>query len=138
MITTDVLYVGMTRPTMIGGVTFPAFLANGLFSAVVFLATNNIFYLLVFIPVHGFFYLLCSTEPRIFELANLWSRTKGRNLNRTVWGCSSYSPFESFREKPTREDKKAEAEHKKLVAEYLRANPGIDADKHPSKTGNTL
>jgi type IV secretion system protein VirB3 len=104
-LTTDTLFVGPTRPTMVGGVTLPAFILNGMLSAVVFLAANNILYLGVCVPIHAVAYLICLNEPRAFELLYLWSITKGRNLNRRLWQSSSYSPLEPFRPKPVKAKK---------------------------------
>ncbi|MBZ2207151.1 type IV secretion system protein VirB3 [Massilia soli] len=99
MLTTDTLFVGVTRPTMVAGVTLPAFLLNTMLSSIVFLAANNILYLSVCIPIHAVAYLVCLNEPRAFELLFLWAATKGRNLNRRLWRSSSYSPLEPFRAK---------------------------------------
>jgi len=113
-LTTDTLFVGPTRPTMVWGVTLPAFILNGMLSAIVFLAMNNILYLSVCIPIHGVAYLICLNEPRAFELLYLWAITKGRNLNRRLWKSSSYSPLEPFRDKPKpakKNRKKARAQH---------------------------
>ena len=99
MLTTDTLFVGVTRPTMVAGVTLPAFLLNTMLSSIVFLAANNILYLSVCIPIHAVAYLICLNEPRAFELLFLWGATKGRNLNRRLWQSSSYSPLEPFRPK---------------------------------------
>lgn len=98
MLTTDPLFVGCTRPTMVGGVTYHAFGVNAMLTAIIFIGTSNIFYIAFGIPLHGFFYLLCKNDARIFELLQLWSITKGRNLNRRLWNSSSYSPLASFRE----------------------------------------
>lgn len=104
-LTTDTLFVGPTRPTMVWGVTLPAFILNGMLSAMVFLAMNNVLYLGVCIPLHAVAYLICLNEPRAFELLYLWSITKGRNLNRRLWQSSSYSPLEQFRDKAERAKK---------------------------------
>ena len=100
-ITQDTLFVGCTRPAMVCGVTYPAFIANAMISAIIFLAANNPFYLLMGIPIHAVAYLICLNEPRSFELLNLWSKTKGRNLNQRFWGSSSYNPFGPFRANKT-------------------------------------
>ena len=44
-------------------------------------------------PVHGVFWLLCLSEPRFFDLALLWGRTRGPGLfgNRTLWQAQGYS-----------------------------------------------
>ncbi len=106
-LTTDTLFVGPTRPTMVAGVTLPAFLVNTMLSSIVFLGTNNILYLSVCIPTHAVAYLICLNEPRAFELLHLWIITKGRNLNRRIWGASSYSPLEPFRAGPIKADEEA-------------------------------
>jgi type IV secretion system protein VirB3 len=105
-LTTDTLFVGCTRPTLVGGVTFPAFIANAMLTAIVFLGANNLLYIGVCIPIHAIAYLICANEPRAFELLNLWSKTKGRNLNRRIWQSSSYSPLEKFREPAEKPKKK--------------------------------
>lgn len=104
-LTTDTLFVGPTRPTMVWGVTMPVFIVNTLLSGMVFLGANNILYLGVCIPIHGVAYLVCLNEPRAFELLLLWAKTKGRNLNRRLWQSSSYSPLEPFRLTPAQAKK---------------------------------
>lgn len=99
-LTTDTLFVGPTRPTMVWGVTLPVFIVNAMATGIVFLGANNVLYLAVCLPIHAVAYLICLNEPRAFELILLWSKTKGRNLNRRLWQSSSYSPLEPFRPKP--------------------------------------
>lgn len=102
----DPLYVGMTRPTLVWGVTFPAMLLNVMLTFVAFIGSNKITALAVFIPLHSISYLICATEPRQFELLGLWLKTKGKNLNKRFWLASSYSPLEKFRETSEKENKK--------------------------------
>lgn len=97
-LTTDTVFVGCTRPTLVWGVTYEAFLVNATITGIVFLAMGNIFYMLMAIPTHAICYLVCMNEPRQFELISLWMKTKGRNMNRRAWKGSSYSPLERFRE----------------------------------------
>ena len=65
-IVTDPLFVGMTRPPMMMGVTFSFFIINMTATAVLFLATNSFLALLAGLPIHGAGMLACSKEPRIF------------------------------------------------------------------------
>jgi type IV secretion system protein VirB3 len=109
-LTTDTLFVGCTRPTLVWGVTYAAFIANAMVTAIIFLAVGNPLYIAVCIPLHAIAYLICANEPRSFELLYLWSITKGRNLNRRIWKSSSYSPFEPFR-MPAKKPKKAAHDH---------------------------
>lgn len=97
-LTTDTLFVGCTRPTLVWGVTYEAFLFNAAITSIAFLGAGNVLYFLIALPIHAVCYLICAGEPRQFELIALWSKTKGRNLNRRLWQSSSYSPLEPFRE----------------------------------------
>lgn len=97
MLQIDPLFVGVTRPTMVGGVPYEALIVNGLITSVAFMGTGSLLYLLTFVPLHAISYLLCKAEPRMFELLFLWIKTKGKCLNRGYWGSSSYSPMGEFR-----------------------------------------
>ncbi len=92
-VTADVLFAGVTRPAMAFGVTYSALLANGVVTVELFLLTRNLLWLLACVPVHGVFWLLCLSEPRFFDLALLWGRTRGPGLlgNRGVWHAQGYS-----------------------------------------------
>lgn len=91
----DILFVGATRPPMRWGVTYAALLANLVFTMEAFLLTRNLLTLLVCAPVHGVCALLCARDPRFFDLALLWGRTRLSALATTLslWQASSYSPL---------------------------------------------
>jgi type IV secretion system protein VirB3 len=92
-VTADPLFVGVTRPAMAFGVTYSALLVNSVVTVELFLLTRNLLWLLVCVPVHGVFWLLCLSEPRFFDLALLWGRTRGPHLlgNRRRWRAQAYS-----------------------------------------------
>jgi type IV secretion system protein VirB3 len=94
-VTADPLFLGVTRPAMAFGVTYSALLANAVFTVELFLLTRNLLWLLACIPVHGLFWLLCLSEPRFFDLALLWGKTRGPGLfgNGRVWRAQGYSPL---------------------------------------------
>ncbi len=95
-LTADTLFVGMTRPTMLFGVTYSAMIVNIVLTMEVFIVTKNLAWLLAFVPIHGLFYLVCLYEPRFFDLLGLWARTRGAALaagNLRFWKASSYSPL---------------------------------------------
>jgi type IV secretion system protein VirB3 len=75
------------------GVTYAALLTNLVFTMEAFLLTRNLLTLLVCAPVHGVCALLCAREPRFFDLALLWGRTRLSALLTTLslWQASSYS-----------------------------------------------
>jgi type IV secretion system protein VirB3 len=92
----DPLFVGVTRPAMAWGVTYSAMLANFIVTAELFLLTKQLPWLLVCLPIHGVCWLVCKAEPRFFDLALLWGRTRGPGLfgNVRFWGgANSYSPL---------------------------------------------
>ena len=94
-VTADPLFLGVTRPAMAFGVTYSALLANAVVTVELFLLTRNLLWLLACIPVHGLFWLLCLSEPRFFDLALLWGKTRGPGLfgNRSLWRAQGYSPL---------------------------------------------
>ena len=92
-VTADPLFLGVTRPAMAFGVTYSALLVNAVVTVELFLLTRNLLWLLACIPVHGLFWLLCLSEPRFFDLALLWGKTRGPGLfgNDRVWRAQGYS-----------------------------------------------
>jgi len=94
-LTSDVLFVGATRPPMRWGVTYAALLFNLVFTMEVFLLTKNLLTLLIAAPIHGVCALLCARDARFFDLILLWGRTRIPALlaNARVWKSSSYSPL---------------------------------------------
>ena len=94
-LTVDPLFVGATRPPMRWGVTYSALLVNGVVSMEIFLVTKNLLTLLLAGPIHGICALLCARDPRFFDLALLWGRTRIPALlaNARHWKSSSYSPL---------------------------------------------
>jgi type IV secretion system protein VirB3 len=94
-LTADPLFVGATRPPMRWGVTYTALLCNMVFTLEAFLLTRNLLTLLLCAPIHGACALVCAHEPRFFDLAMMWGRTRGPALLGTLslWRASSYSPL---------------------------------------------
>src|SRR5580658_8007686 len=94
-LTTDVLFVAVTRPPMRWGVTYSALLFNAVFTMEVFLLTKNLLTLLIAAPIHGVCALLCARDARFFDLVLLWGRTRmpAYLCNFRVWKASSHSPL---------------------------------------------
>jgi len=81
------------------GVTVEALIAEFIGSMLMFLVSHNVFMLLAIVPMHAVAYLVCQKDPRGFQVFALWLRTKGQSLNHKIWGGSTYSPLEPFRDK---------------------------------------
>ena len=68
-ISSDSLFLGLTRPPMLMGVTYNFAAINGLVSLLIFIITSKFIYLLVMMPaIHAMCYLLCLKEPRALDL----------------------------------------------------------------------
>jgi type IV secretion system protein VirB3 len=95
-LTADTLFVGLTRPSMLFGVTYSAMIINVVLTMEAFIVTKNLLWLVSFIPIHGLFYLVCLYEPRFFDLFQLWGKTHGIALiagNVRFWKANSHSPL---------------------------------------------
>ena len=92
----DPLWIGATRPPMRWGVTYAALVLNMVCTMEVFLVSKNLLTLLIAVPVHGLCALLCARDPRFFDHATAWCRTRLPALvsNYRFWRASSYSPLE--------------------------------------------
>lgn len=94
----DPLFVGATRPATVGGITYEAIVFIAMSVGMGYIVTANVLWLLAYPPMHGLAYGICLKDPRAFRLLFLMLASKGRCLNRAVWGCASYSPL-TFRKR---------------------------------------
>lgn len=92
-VTTDTLFVGLTRPATILGIPYTAFVIEVMSTAMIFLAVNNPLYLLLAAPFHAVLYLISANDPGIFNSLFLWMKTLGRCRNSRFWGAPSFSPL---------------------------------------------
>lgn len=68
-IETDPLFLGLTRPPMLLGVSYTFAALNGITSLMAFVITEQFFYLFVLLPgLHMFAWFICLKEPRAIEL----------------------------------------------------------------------
>lgn len=90
----DPLFAGATRPATVGGITYEAvvFIAMGI--GMGYVISANVLWLLAYAPLHAIAYGICTKDPRAFRLLFIMLSTKGRCVNRKVWGCASYSPLD--------------------------------------------
>ena len=88
----DPLFVALTRPQMLAGVTYSYFVANAVVSTELFLIFHAFWALGVALIVHAVGVVLCLREPRFFDL---WLTRIGRCPrvpNYPIWRCNSYRP----------------------------------------------
>lgn len=89
----DTLFVGLTRPTMVLGVPYLAFVAETVFFSVLFINAGSFLHLLIIVPVHGVLYLIGANDPGVFDSLLAWIKTYGRCRNMRFWGAASFSPL---------------------------------------------
>lgn len=94
-LTTDTLFVAITRPPMRWGVAYEALLLNLVVTMQIFIVTKNLLVLLIALPIHGLSALLCARDARIFALLFLAGRTRLLGFFTTLrwWRAASYSPL---------------------------------------------
>lgn len=94
-LSSDPLFQGLTRPTMIFGVSYMYFVINSAICMVLFINLQSFKILLMVAPtIHLIGYLICIKEPRAIELFVLKVNKGFRCLNRGFHGyTNSYDPF---------------------------------------------
>src|SRR5579884_1949860 len=94
-LSSDPLFQGLTRPTMILGVSYMYFVINAVVSMIVFINSQSFKFLLIVAPcVHLIGYLICLKEPRAIELFVLKMAKGYKCVNRGFHGfTNSYDPY---------------------------------------------
>ena len=94
-IDSDALFLGLTRPPLIMGVSYTFAALNVIISLLAFIVTDNFVYLLVVPPVvHACAWLVCLKEPRAIEL--IIAKFSKCNICRNRYyynGTNSYDVF---------------------------------------------
>lgn len=90
----DPLFVGLTRPPMIFGVSFKFVMLNVLTCLIAFINTNDLRILFLLLPCfHGIAYVICFKEPLFLELLMMRLQNFNRCRNRFYFGANSYDPY---------------------------------------------
>lgn len=89
----DPLFVGLTRPAMVFGVTYSYFIVTVMITAIGFLGTNSLFFFLAAVPIHGLGYAGCAYDPRIFDLTLKRFSKCPPVRNAGFWKCNTYEPY---------------------------------------------
>jgi len=94
-ISSDPLFLGLTRPPLIAGVSYTFAILNGMVSLLAFVMTSSFIYLLVVLPfIHGIGWLICLKEPRAIELMIAKMSKCNSCRNRYYYGgCNAYDVY---------------------------------------------
>jgi type IV secretion system protein VirB3 len=87
------LFLAVTRPTMVMGVTVEALVLNAFLSMTLFLGLGSMRYALVGIAIHLICRSICAKDPNAFRILAAWVETRGKSRNAGYWGGSSISPL---------------------------------------------
>lgn len=86
------VFVGLTRPSMMLGVTMDYLGISVLTSLCGFILFSSPLYLLLYLPLHVVGVIACAIDHNIFRL--LLKKTECLPVtNKKIWGCQSYEPF---------------------------------------------
>lgn len=88
----DPVFVALTRPQMIGGVTYSYAVFNLIITVEAFLITKSFWSLLAALVLHLVGYLGCLHEPRFFDIWITRASRCPRVRNYRFWGVNSYRP----------------------------------------------
>lgn len=94
-LSSDPLFQGLTRPTMIMGVSYMYFVINAIVCMITFINTQDFKVLLMLAPtVHLIGFLICLKEPRAIELFVIKMSKGYKCVNRGYHGfTNSYDPY---------------------------------------------
>ena len=88
----DPIFSALTRPQMIGGVTYSYAVFNLIVTIEAFLISKSFYTLGVAAIVHIIGYLGCLHEPRFFDLWMTKVSRCPRAPKYRLWGANSYAP----------------------------------------------
>lgn len=86
------VFLALTRPQMLAGVTYSFFILNGIVAAECFLIFKSFWTIGLAMILHLAGVLACLREPRIFDLWLARVSRCPRIRNHRLWGCNSYRP----------------------------------------------
>jgi len=88
----DLLFLGLTRPVMVFGVTYTFCVVNLLLVGLVFIWSGNLWMIALAAPIHLAGYVSCLRDPRRFDVWYVRLRYALPTQTRLFWGANSYRP----------------------------------------------
>ena len=81
----DPLFVALTRPQMLLGVTYGFLVGNAIVTTELFLLFKSAWMLLAAVVIHLIGWIACLNEPRVFDLWLVKVRRGPRGRNSGLW-----------------------------------------------------
>jgi type IV secretion system protein VirB3 len=88
----DPVFAALTRPQMLGGVTYSYAVLNLIVTVEAFLITRSFWALAGAVLMHAVGYVACAREPRFFDLWITRASRCPRVRNHRFWRANSYAP----------------------------------------------
>jgi type IV secretion system protein VirB3 len=88
----DPIFAALTRPQMVGGVTYSFAIFNLIVTVEAFLITKSFWSLLIAAVLHVAGYLGCVRDPRFFDLWIAKVSRCPRIPNYRFWAANAYAP----------------------------------------------
>ena len=86
------LFLGLTRPPMMFGVTLDYLGISVMIALCGFILFSSPLYLLLYMPLHVMGAIACAIDHNIFRL--MFKKLECLNVpNKKIWGCQSYEPY---------------------------------------------
>ena len=89
----DPLFVGLTRPTVLFGVSYNFAVLNFMICMLLYNSTERFFYFSMIGPIHMIGYYLCSKEPLFMELWLNKNKNCPKCWNTIYHSGNSYDPI---------------------------------------------
>ena len=86
----DILFVGLTRPQMLLGVTYGYAIGNAILTTELFLIFKSVWVLPAALVIHAVGVVACLRDPHMFDLWLVKVRRCPRISNYGLWRCNSY------------------------------------------------
>jgi len=88
------LFLALTRPIMVAGVTYDFMVVNAMITTLAFLGSGNLLMFFIGAPIHMIGYVMPLKDPHIFSLLSVALTKHGNThaINKKLWGCNNYGP----------------------------------------------
>lgn len=88
----DIIFVALTRPQMLFGVTYGLAIGNAIICTELFLLFKSAWVILAAAALHLISWGGCLRDPRFFDLWLVKAQRCPRIRNYRMWRCNSYRP----------------------------------------------
>ncbi|MHC0448545.1 MAG: VirB3 family type IV secretion system protein [Candidatus Lariskella arthropodorum] len=89
----DLLFLGLTRPPMLFGVSYTFAILNSMICMIAYIISSDFRFLASLFPIHAVGYYICAKEPLFIELFKVKGEKCSRRMNTHYHGANSYDIY---------------------------------------------